>query len=257
MCELLGISSEKPYIANDLLDSFFSHGRDCRDGWGLAVFRGENVTVEKEPVRATRSTYLKHRLSSEIKARNLFAHIRKATLGRIEYVNCHPFVREDDSGRMWTLVHNGTLFEGKYTSLFLDLQEGSTDSERILLYLTEQVNGFVRKNGCPPDEEERFRIVDKLTVRLSAGNKLNLLIFDGTAMYVHSNCPDSLYIWQDNEKCLFATVPVRFGGWEKVPMNQLLVYQNGRLIREGTRHSHVFHDEDHDFDTLYSAFAEL
>ena len=257
MCEILGICGQQPFAANDMLDSFFAHGQICKDGWGLAVFHKDRVTVEKEPTCAVRSQYLRHRLSGEIKARNFIAHLRKATLGRVEYANCHPFVRDDDSGRTWTLVHNGTLFNGTYTSRFLDQQEGSTDSERILLYLISLVNDHIAEYGNPPDEEERCAIMNELAVRLSDGNKLNLLVFDGAVMYVHANCPQTLHIWQDEEKVFFATVPVRFDGWREITLNQLFAYKEGKLIYSGTPHEHVFYDEEHDYTSLFSAFSEL
>ena len=257
MCELLGITSKNPVVSNEILESFFNHGKVCRDGWGLAVFRGSSVTMEKEPVCALDSLYLRHRLTRAVEANNLFAHIRKATLGRVEYANCHPFIWDDNSGRTWTLVHNGTVFEPRYMSSFIKIQEGSTDSEQILLCLLDRMNDFEKTNLRPAGEEERFHIVDELIVRLSAGNKLNRLIFDGSFMYVHTNSPESLYIWQNDEMCIFATVPIRFGGWKPLPLNQLFAYRDGTLVREGTRHTNVFHEEEHDYSSLYAAFSEL
>lgn len=259
MCELLGITSKKTYAANEVLASFYNHGSVCRDGWGLAVFRGDGVTMEKEPICSLKSSYLSHRLTRKVEAGNLFAHIRKATLGRVEYANCHPFIWDDHSGRTWTLMHNGTVFKGKCLLPFREKQEGSTDSERVLLYLIEQMNEYERKQGEPPGEEERFRIIDDMIVRFSEGNKLNLMIYDGAVMYVHTNSPGTLYLWQDDEKCIFATVPVWMDGWDPAPQNQLLAYRNGRLVREGTRHFHDFRDEDHeeDYKLLYSGFSEL
>lgn len=257
MCEILGITSKKLFAANELLDSFFQHGNVCRDGWGLAVFRGDGVTMEKEPVCALESSYLHNRLTRAVEANNLFAHIRKATLGRVEYANCHPFIWDDAGGRTWTLVHNGTIFEGKEIAPYLEAQEGSTDSERILLYLLDRIRGFLLANGHPPDEEERFRLVDELILRISPGNKLNLLLFDGAVMYVHTNCPGTLYIWQDEEKYLFATVPIRMEGWKEMEQNQLFAYKNGALLRSGTLHRNTFDEKAHDYTSLYAAFAEL
>ena len=257
MCEMLGISAKRTLIANKVLESFFNHGNVCRDGWGLAVFRGDSVSLEKEPVCAVDSLYLQHRLTRSVEAENLFAHIRKATLGRVEFANCHPFIRDDNSGRTWTLMHNGTMFEARYISPYVKLQDGSTDSERILLYLVDKMNEFENNNQHPAGEEERFRILDEMILDLSAGNKLNLLVFDGSYMYVHTNCPDTLYFLQKEEQCFFATVPVWYSGWKPVPMNQLLVYHSGKMVREGTRHTNVFREEEHDYSSLYSAFAEL
>ncbi len=257
MCELFGICAKRPYAANDMLDSFYHHSGLHRDGWGLAVFSGGAVSFEKEPVCAAGSSYLKRRLGSKIEARNLIAHIRRATLGRIEYDNCHPFIQADANGRVWTLAHNGTLFEGDLVSAFKEMQTGSTDSERILFYLISLVNDFTEKNNRAPDEDERFGLLEGLIAKLSAGNKLNLLIFDGEIMYVHTNCPGTLYTLCDGEALLFASSPVRKGGWESVPMNTLLSCKTGEPRKRGIPHSNDFYDEEHDYSSLFAAFSEL
>ncbi len=104
MCELFGICSSKPFEANELLESFYNHSVEHKDGWGLAVFRRGAVSMEKEPVKAIDSLYLRQRLSCRVEGSNLLAHIRLATIGQINYSNCHPFIWDDESGRTWTLM---------------------------------------------------------------------------------------------------------------------------------------------------------
>src|SRR3569623_1812515 len=63
-----------------------------------------------------------------IKSKNVIAHIRKATQGRIALENCHPFVREL-WGRYWVFAHKGDLknfmplLDGPYRPV------GAADSE--------------------------------------------------------------------------------------------------------------------------------
>jgi glutamine amidotransferase len=68
-----------------------------------------------------------------IKSRNVIAHIRKATQGKITLENSHPFIREL-WGRQWIFAHNGDLhhFDPPLTGRFTPI--GNTDSERILLF---------------------------------------------------------------------------------------------------------------------------
>src|SRR5574344_1412509 len=127
MCELLGISSTEKIIANDLLKEFYSHSNFHPNGWGLAVFHGDVASIEKQPIRAADSVYLKQRLHHKIEARTIIAHIRLATMGSVDYENCHPFVRQDSSGRRWTLAHNGTIFHGDLLDKYFYTQEGRTD----------------------------------------------------------------------------------------------------------------------------------
>ncbi|MBQ9015790.1 MAG: class II glutamine amidotransferase [Firmicutes bacterium] len=257
MCELFGVCAAQSFPVNDLLEAFFHHSYEHKHGWGLAVFRGGSVSMEKEPVKAEDSLYLRQRLSRKVEGANLFAHIRFATIGRIEYANCHPFIWDDDSGRTWTLIHNGTMFEGKKLSPFLDAQEGTTDSERILLYIVSLMNEAYAKAGEPLSDRQRFRLLDETICDLSAGNKLNMLLYDGQTMYVHTNCRDSLHLRRSPGRVIFSTKPLLSEGWEKVPMNRLLGFRSGEQIFEGTDHGHEFHEEDVDMTPLLSAFAEL
>lgn len=109
MCELFGISSKNPYSINTYLKEFFSHSGVHPHGWGMAFMEGNQVQIEKEPIQATKSNYLKERLTVPVLVRNAFAHIRYATIGNVEYRNCHPYTQRDYSKRQWTLVHNGTV----------------------------------------------------------------------------------------------------------------------------------------------------
>ena len=197
MCEMLGISARRRLPANAILREFFSHAEQHPHGWGLARFSEHGVpSVEKEPVKATASVYLKHRLDWPIEERTLLAHIRLATVGTMEYANCHPFVCEDNRGRIWTLVHNGTVFNGNILNGYMGIQFGDTDSERVLIHLVEQINLEQIRLHRALSEQERFSALSEAIADLADGNKLNLLIFDGEVMYAHTNFRDSLHMWR-------------------------------------------------------------
>ena len=90
MCELFGICAATPIEANDLLKKFYAHSVHHPHGWGLALLDGGGPAIEKEPVCAAGSTYLKYRLKSRIASKTAIAHIRYATQGVMEYDNTHP-----------------------------------------------------------------------------------------------------------------------------------------------------------------------
>ena len=257
MCELFGICAKEPVSVNAWLHAFYRHSEEHRDGWGLAVFYDHGMVLEKEPVKAADSRYLNQRLSADLSVRNLFAHIRKATVGQIAYANCHPFARNDSSGRTWTLMHNGTMFNSACIFPYLADQEGTTDSERILLCIIDHIRAFQQKHGRIPDAGERFMILDDLIRKMAEGNKLNLMLFDGDTMYVHTNCKDTLFSRSIDGAAIFATKPVLTEGWKAVPANQLLAYRDGTLVRKGIPHSLTYIDNEHDLLTLYAAYAEL
>lgn len=251
MCELLAVSSKKRKDVKHLLKTFFSHGDQNPDGWGLATWddNGE-VLLVKEPINASRSEIVSDILKSKCVCRGLFAHIRKATIGHVEYLNTHPFEKKDADGTNWVLAHNGTIFESSELDSYFRLQEGTTDSERILLYLLDKVEGI-------EDEKKRFDKIDEIVVRLSDKNKLNLLLFDGTNVYVHKNEENTLYQKSEDGNTIFSTRPLDDGNWIPVPMNQLQVYRDGRMIYSGTVHDHTYvFDEEH-MRMLYLAYSEL
>lgn len=257
MCELLGISSAHRVRANELLKEFYSHSLYHPNGWGLAVFHGDVASIEKEPVRAVDSGYLRQRLRHTIEAKTLIAHIRLATVGSMDYENCHPFIRQDTGGRRWTLAHNGTIFHGDLLDPYFYQQEGRTDSERILYYLVDQVNLHQRELGRALTAEERFTLLDGVICTLAPGNKLNLLLYDGEIMYVHTNYAHSLYVSQTEETTVLATKPVGKGVWNELPMNTLLSFRHGKQLRSGTDHGFAYIDNAQDLKFLHLDSAEL
>ena len=66
MCELFGVTSPCRIVLNELLLEFFSHGAEHPNGWGMAFFYGNGVSLEKEPEASHKSVYLKQRLQFKV-----------------------------------------------------------------------------------------------------------------------------------------------------------------------------------------------
>ncbi|MDO4321949.1 MAG: class II glutamine amidotransferase [Lachnospiraceae bacterium] len=257
MCELFGVNSASKIHLNDLLKDFFSHSEHHPHGWGMAVFYENSVSLEKEPLQASKSVYLRERLKHKIEAQDMIAHIRLATVGTLEYENSHPFVKRDNYGRTWTLAHNGTIFDYSKLNPYIWLQEGKTDSERILYYLVDRINQEQAEKQRMLSGEERFLLLDRIICDMAPGNKINLLIYDGEFMYVHTNYADSLYIYQEEGTAIFATVPLLQKKWEPVPFTTLLAYRRGERIFTGTEHGHEYKNNKADMKYLFVDFAQL
>lgn len=258
MCMLLGVSSRKEILTNEYLRAFYQYSPQHPHGWGLADITSRvSAVIEKESVEAMRSNYLRERLSEPIKSRLLLAHIRYATIGNVEYKNCHPFSGCDSTGRRWTMVHNGTIFDYPELSPYVRVQRGDTDSERIFLYLLERLNKATREKGAKLSFDERFAVIDEIVCDMAGGNKLNLLLTDGRSLYVHSNCRDTLYVLQKDGAALFATTPLTDEGWEPVRFAALLAYRDGRLTARGTEHGREFVENPEQMKTLYQIFSDL
>lgn len=257
MCELFGLSSAEKIQLNDLLREFFSHGMDHPHGWGMAFFYGNAVSLEKQPENSCKSLYLKQRIRVRIETDKMIAHIRRATRGTMDYENTHPFVMRDDSDRTWTLAHNGTIFECDVLNPFVHSQQGQTDSERILLFIISRVNEAQKCLNRPLSQEERFQLMDEIICEITPENKVNLLLFDGELLYVHTNYRDSLYQCRKGGGLVISTRPLDRDNWEPVPFCRLLAYQDGILFGAGTRHRNEFFDSAEKTRLLFLDFAGL
>lgn len=257
MCEIFGVCSRYEECLNDYLKIFFSHSNKHPHGWGLAYMAGPKMYIEKEALHASKSQYLKCRLSQPIISKTVLAHIRYATIGNVDYNNCHPYIKKDNFGRNWTLIHNGTIFDYPPLNKFTKTQEGETDSERILLYIIEQIN--ISQNSCyrPLNPKERFNLINSIISNMSKNNKLNLLIFDGEYMYVHTNYAHSLHFLKSNGGIIFSTQPLTNENWQPVPFTTLLAYKNGELIFTGTNHKNEYVDNEEAMKFLYQIFSHL
>ncbi|MDE6835300.1 MAG: class II glutamine amidotransferase, partial [Ruminococcus sp.] len=167
MCELFGFSASHETDIRTYLRDFFSHGIQHPHGWGL-MRENHNITeIIKKAECSAKSEQISEIIAGTQPQKNTLAHIRLATVGSIKTENCHPFRQTDNTGRCWTLIHNGTIYSGRQLMKYLYTQTGDTDSERISLVLLDKIN---EKN--PETAEQRFNIIDNFVISLSRRNKL-------------------------------------------------------------------------------------
>lgn len=257
MCELFGFSSKTGFTINEYLKEFYSHSEGHPHGWGLVRLEENEAFIEKEPVKASESIYLKERLTAPIESRNVFAHIRYATVGNVDYRNCHPYTRKDSKGRRWTMVHNGTIFDYEQLDPYFKLQEGDTDSERILMYLVDEINAKMQELGRKIKARECFSLLDGIISDMAKGNKLNLMLYDGEYMYIHTNYKGSLHYLEKDDGVLFSTQPLSEEAWKPVPFTTLLAYRDGELVFTGTDHGNEYIENEENLKLIYQVFSNL
>ena len=257
MCELFGVNSPEKIVLNDSLKKFFSNGNEHPNGWGMAFFYGNSVSVEKQPENSVNSIYLRQRLRAKIEADKMIAHIRLATKGCMDYENTHPFVLRDNHDRVWTLAHNGTIFECDALNKYATLQQGKTDSERIIMYIIEKVNAAQDAAGRALDQRERFELIESIIAEITPDNKVNLLIYDGELLYAHSNFKGSLHYCKDGNAMLLSTRALDFRPWKLVPLNTLLAFEEGELKFTGTDHGHEYFFTEEQMKLLFLDYAAL
>lgn len=257
MCELLGVTTKRKIRINGMLETFFSHSVDHRNGWGLALLDEDRFSIDKEPIKAIDSSYLKRILSGSIETSKCIAHIRQATIGEVNINNTHPFSRNDASGRRWVLAHNGTIFDSEVLAPYQYKQAGTTDSERILLYIVDSINKRYQNGSHALSEEERIDTVEDVIKAIVPDNKVNLMINDGELLYVHKNEPGTLYEKNVDEGMIFCTVPLESSGWHEFAQNQLRVYDNGDLVYTGEKHNSTYIHDEEKMKLLYFAYSGL
>lgn len=235
MCELLGFTSAHEKDIRGYLKEFFSHGVQHPHGWGLMYENQGERKIYREAVCSVTSQTISGIIAETLPQTNFLAHIRLATVGSIKIENCHPYNQTDNTGRCWTLIHNGTIYSGTQLMKYLHTQKGDTDSERISLALLDYVN---EKN--PKTAKQRFDVADNFVMSLSKRNKLNLMIYDGELLYVHQNMKDTLYYKSENDSIVFSTKPLDNDGWKSYPMAQLCAFKSGKKVFEGKKHEHIF-----------------
>ncbi len=191
MCQLLGMNCNVP---TDIMFSFTGFatrgGRTDvhNDGWGIAFFEGAGVRhfVDYEAAVASPIADLIKRCP--IKSKNVIAHIRKATQGRIALENCHPFVREL-WGRYWVFAHNGDLknFAPRLNGAFRCV--GNTDSELAFCYLLQELRR--RFGDTAPALPALTVALRELTSEIAGYGPFNMILSDGSALFAH--CSTNLY----------------------------------------------------------------
>ncbi|MDR7299589.1 glutamine amidotransferase [Pelomonas aquatica] len=187
MCELFALNSRLPAAANFSLRGFAARGgrtADHVDGWGVAFHDGERCEVVVEDQPAAHSDLASHYGQHPVQARNIIAHIRKATQGARAVENCHPFRREW-AGRTWVFAHNGDLkdFHPKLSGAFTPA--GQTDSERAFCWLMQRLEQRfgAQRPGWP-------ELADTLTPwlhEIAGHGRFNLLLTDGHGLLAHAS----------------------------------------------------------------------
>ena len=136
MCELLGLSFNKPVEMDVSFSVLRARGSRNPDGWGMAWFGDdEQLRMVKEPIPSHQSELARDLpYYSTIKSSIFISHIRMASHGAINYANTHPFYRQLN-GKTWVLAHNGTVggLGDPVTTGFLPI--GGTDSELLFCHL--------------------------------------------------------------------------------------------------------------------------
>lgn len=238
MCELLGISSDRPADWPALLARFGQRGgatADNPDGWGLAYREEDAWHVRKAPEAAAGDTQFA-RLAQTITSDLLIAHVRKANpVTACVDVNTHPFARVC-CGRQWVFAHNGRVPEivqpGGCCHPQLSQPLGETDSEHAFCFLLDEIAGVfggiasMKKSSWLP-------MLAQLSGTIAQHGQFNFLMSDGEHLiaYGHDRLHHAHYRGKRLSATVVASEPITVDAqWEAFLPGEMLVFRAGELL---------------------------
>lgn len=194
MCRLFGFRSNVAAAVHHSLvaeqNSLRKQSREHKDGWGIAYYVDEAPRVAHGLGPAHEDPEFE-RVSSLVSSHAVIAHVRLASVGKVELCNAHPFTY----GR-WAFCHNGTVrefarhraaFEAEIAPHFRGQLRGETDSERCFyLFLTrlETYGGLAQPSidQVARALAETMRLVKARTDTAEKPSSTNFLVSDGALM---------------------------------------------------------------------------
>ncbi|HKB59845.1 MAG TPA: class II glutamine amidotransferase [Gallionellaceae bacterium] len=260
MCQLLGMNCNVPTDICFSFTGFQKRGGATdvhADGWGIAFFEGRGVRLFLDPTPSATSPMAEFVRNFPIRSRNVIAHIRKATQGRVSLENTHPFQREL-WGRYWVFAHNGNLpqFQPELDGSFLPV--GITDSERIFCWLLQSLRA--RFGDVPPTRDELLAEVHRLILPLSATGIFNFLLSNGEWLIAHCSTELTYIVRRapfatahlkdedvmvdfsevaapDDRVAVIATQPLTDNEqWTMMPPGSLWLFEAGEVVRQIATH---------------------
>ena len=189
MCQLLGMNCNVPTDICFSFEGFRTRGglTDVhKDGWGIAFFEGPGCRVFLDVNPSAESPVAELVRHYPIRSKNVIAHIRKATQGRVALENTHPFQREM-WGRYWIFAHNGNLggelkaFKPELDGSFMPV--GDTDSELAFCWLLQRLRQEF--GTAMPLRAPMFEFLASVTREIAAHGEFNFLLSNGNCLYAH------------------------------------------------------------------------
>jgi predicted glutamine amidotransferase len=185
MCQLLGMNSSKPATLGFSFAGFAERGGrtgEHKDGWGIAFHEAAGCRVIADQLPSSASPLAAALKQETIRARNVVAHIRKATQGSVAPQNSHPFTRRM-WGRTWSFAHNGNLddFHPAPDQHFHAV--GDTDSERAFCFLMAALRR--QFPATAPSRQALFDAVAALASTIAQHGTFNFILSDGELLLAH------------------------------------------------------------------------
>jgi predicted glutamine amidotransferase len=242
MCELFGLSSNRPVLPVELLCRFGARGGDTADnpdGWGLAVLEGNAFHLAKEPLPAARSPRFRE-LCRQTRSSLILGHVRKANPPTARVLaNTHPFSRVC-CGREWVFAHNGIISDSnalaaKNTASLCKVS-GDTDSEHAFCVVLERIAKVFSASSEATDRGWLDTLAG-VAETLASHGRFNFLMSNGEHLIAYGH--DRLHGLAGTRTTVIATEPLTaVPGWTAFKPGELRVYRDGERIARFLTHPH-------------------
>lgn len=264
MCELFAMSSREPTNVRLSLGELARHGGGTAphaDGWGIASFRGRDVSIIKDTAPAAVTPWIPFIREHGLASRIVITHLRKATQGEVTFANTQPFAREL-GGRMHVFAHNGDLSGVRSDPRLLlgrFMPIGETDSEHAFMALLNLLEPLWLDGTGPPDLLALTETIVRYGADLRGLGPANFLYSDGNFLFAHadrrrqangtiaapglwylrrtcsteplqSDGPVALVHPTPQEVVLVASVPLTTEAWSPMETGSLLAIRDGQIL---------------------------
>jgi len=185
MCQLLGMNSSKPAGLGFSFAGFAERGgrtAEHSDGWGIAYHDPESCHVISDLLPSSDSPLARQVMLAPQRARNVVAHIRKATQGATAPENSHPFTRLL-WGKTWSFAHNGNLVDFHPAQDEHYRSVGETDSERAFCYLLSQLRQ--RYPHGAPCRADLFTAIAAIAAQVAGHGTFNFILSNGEVFFAY------------------------------------------------------------------------
>lgn len=269
MCQLLAMNCNRPTDINFSFEGFRLRG-GCTDqhvdGFGIAFYEKNGLRVFRDNASSATSPVADLVERYPICSCNIIGHIRRATVGRAELVNIHPFVREL-WGQYWCFAHNGHMHVlpecsglGRYTPV------GSTDSEYIFCHL---LNHLAAKFLVKPSREDLFAEIAAHFITYDRLGIFNCILSNGEWLIAHASTllhyvlrawpfgvvdlidehqsrDFSVLTQPDDRVAVLATLPLsKNEHWQQLAVHETLMFADGVVcMRQSPKHRRLMSREE-------------
>jgi predicted glutamine amidotransferase len=182
MCELLGLCFNTEVSVHLAFSGLKAGAMKNPDGWGVGWYDEYGTQIVKESRPADRSrlatSFLEH---SGPRSRIFVSHLRRATTGRVGYINTHPFYRRFEQ-KTWVFAHNGTIDSRQLSFSSREYSPiGETDSERVFCSLLS----WLSHRGIQLSGRNGFILLHEKLREINRLGSLNLIFSDGRHLFAY------------------------------------------------------------------------